>query len=338
MTSDVPHTEAADEESVLTMAAATLLAEAMPLQRLRSTLHLHLTDHTYVPKVMLPRSDWVTTVALPAFLVYRVRYPRTSDGGTMGLIGTGIGLDALAAIEVLAPARVLVTDLHHDVVAKAVENIQENLLDPLAVQVEGVVGSLGVPLLDRQEKVDLLYENLPNLPLPDGFDLFSSHHSSHFVRVSGGEVPAVVTRDLLELHFLFLLQALPLLNAGGRILCAIACRRPLASLLALPQAAGFDSRLLLYTWKIQADAQEVVQGYAAHQQRGGGPFYFHRLETLERVFGSRSVVTTVDQALGLEQVLHADAVDAAVALELLEAGVLLGHTVAVIEASPHAGQ
>ena len=88
----------------------------------------------------------------------------------MGLIGTGAGLDALAAIEVLAPTRVLVTDLHHDVVAEAVRNIQENLLEPRAVQVEGMVGSLGTPLLDGQETVDLLYENLPNIPLPDGFD------------------------------------------------------------------------------------------------------------------------------------------------------------------------
>jgi methylase of polypeptide subunit release factors len=41
----------------------------------------------------------------------------------VGLIGTGAGLDALAAIEVLAPAQVLVTDLHYDVVAAAVRNI-----------------------------------------------------------------------------------------------------------------------------------------------------------------------------------------------------------------------
>jgi methylase of polypeptide subunit release factors len=328
-------TEAADDGAILTFATSTLLADAMPYQRLPPTLHLHLTEHTYVPKVNLPRSDWVTAVGLPAFLAYRDQYPGRIDGGAIGIIGTGIGLDALAAIEVLSPARVLVTDLHHDVVTKAVQNIRENLVNSLAVKVEGLVGSLGAPLIDHQEKVDLLYENLPNLPLPDGFDLFRSHHSSHFVRVSGGEIPSIVTRDLLELHFLFLCQALPLLNVGGRILCAIACRRPLSTVLALPQTAGLDSRLLLYTWKIQADAQEVVQGYAAHQQRGGGPFYFHRVDTLQQAFGSRSTVTTVDEALDLEEALKADAVDAAAALELLGADIPLGHTIAVIEACPH---
>jgi methylase of polypeptide subunit release factors len=334
MASELLPTDPPGGGSVLTFPASTILAEAMPLQHLRPTLHLHLPDHTYVPKVTLPRSDWVSAVALPAFLAYRARYEGTGKGGTVGLIGTGAGLDALAAIEVLAPARVLVTDLHHDVVAEAVRNIQENLLEPHAVQVDGMVGSLGAPLLDGQETVDLIYENLPNLPLPDGFDLFSSHHSSHFVHASGGDVPATVIRDLLELHFLFLCQAPPLLNAGGHVLCAIACRRPLATLLAMPQQVGFDTRLLLYTWKIQADAQEAVQGYAAHQQRGGGPFHFYRIETLERAFGSCSRVTTAEQALDLEQALHAEAVDAAVALQLLEAGVPLGHTVAIIEASP----
>jgi methylase of polypeptide subunit release factors len=114
MASELLHTDPSGGGSVLTFPASTLLAEAMPLQRLRSTLHLHLTDHTYVPKVTLPRSDWVTAVALPAFLAYRAQYQGAGEGGTVGLIGTGAGLDALAAIEVLAPARVLVTDLHHD--------------------------------------------------------------------------------------------------------------------------------------------------------------------------------------------------------------------------------
>jgi hypothetical protein len=200
--------------------------------------------------------------------------------------------------------------------------------------VESLVGSLGTPLLARQAACDLLYENLPNIPLPAGLDLLSSHHSSHFVRVSGDEVPAIVAQDLLALHWRVLRQASPLLKADGRLLCAIGCRRPLASLLALPHAAGCDSQLLLYTWKIQAEAPDVVQGYAAHQRRGGGPFHFYRVEALERAFGPRPLVTTAAQAVALEQALQPEAIDAEAALQLLDAGVLLGHTVAVLEATP----
>jgi hypothetical protein len=82
-----------------------------------------------------------------------------------------------------------------------------------------------------------------------------------------------------------------MLTADGRLLCAIGCRRPLASLLALPHTAGCDSQWLL--------------------------------------------VTSTPQAIALEQALLPDAVDAEEALHLVEAGVPLGHTVAVLETTPH---
>jgi methylase of polypeptide subunit release factors len=320
---------------VLTFPAAVLLAGTLPLQRLSPTLRLRLTEHTYVPKVAVPRSDWVATVALPALLTYRARYPDTVGGGTVGMVGTGAGLDALAAIEVLAPARVVVTDVHQAVVTQAVQNIQANLRAPQAVQVDGLVGNLGEPFFARHVRCDLLYENLPNIPLPAGLDLLRGHHSAHFVRDTGQEVPASVAQDLLALHWCILRQASQLLTADGRLLCAIGCRRPLASLLALPHAAGCDSQLLLYTWKLQAEVLEVVQGYAAHQRRGGGPFHWYRVAALERAFGPQPLVTSPTAAIALEQALLPEAVDAEAALPLVEAGVPLGHTVAVLEATPH---
>jgi hypothetical protein len=45
-------------------------------------------------------------------------------------------------------------------------------------------------------------------------------------------------------------------------------------------------------------------------------------------------VTSTTQAIALEQALRPDAVDAEAALHLVEAGVPLGHTVAVLEATP----
>jgi methylase of polypeptide subunit release factors len=319
---------------LLTFPAAGLLAGTLPFQRLSPTLRLRLTEHTYVPKVAVPRSDWVATVALPAFLTYRARYPDTVGGGTVGMVGTGAGLDALAAIEVLAPARVVVTDVHQEVVTQAVHNIQANLRAPHTVQVEGLVGDLGEPFLARHVPCDVLYENLPNIPLPAGLDLLKSHHSAHFVHDTGEAVPPNVAEDLLGLHWRLLRQASLLLTATGHLLCAIGCRRPLAALLALPHAAGCNSQLLLYTWKIQAEALEVVQGYAAHQRRGGRPFHFYHVAALERAFGPQPLVTSTAQALALERALLPEAVDAEAALHLVESGVPLGHTVAVLEATP----
>jgi hypothetical protein len=126
--------------------AAGLLAGTLPFERLSLPLRLRLTEHPYVPQVAVPRSDWVATVAFPAFLTSRARYPDTG-GGTVGMVGTRAGLDARAAIEVLAPACVVVTDIHQEVVTQAVHNIQANLRAPHTVQVEGRVGDLGEPFL-----------------------------------------------------------------------------------------------------------------------------------------------------------------------------------------------
>ena len=222
----IPPAVPPDDPSLLTFPAAMLVGETLPCQRLSSTLRLHLTEHTYVPKVAVPRSDWVTTVALPAFQAYRTRYPERVEGGTVGVVGTGAGLDALAAIEILAPARVVVTDVHQEVVSWAVHNIQANLRAPHTVQVEGLVGDLGEPFLARHVPCDVLYENLPNIPLPAGLDLLRSHHSAHFVHDTGEAVPPNVAEHLLGLHWRLLCQASLLLTATGHLLCAIGCRRP----------------------------------------------------------------------------------------------------------------
>jgi len=226
--------------------------------------------------------------------------------------------DALAAIEVLTPARVVVTDVHQEVVTQAAHTIQANLRAPHTVQVEGLVGDLGEPFLARHVPCDVLYENLPNIPLPAGRDLFRSHHSAHFVQDTGEAVPPHGAEDLLGLHWCLLRQAVLLLTTTGHLLCAIGCRRPLAALLALPHAAGCNSPLLLYTWKIQAEALEVVQGYAAHQRRGGRPFHFYHVAALERAFGPQPLVTSTAQALALERALLSEAVDAEAALHLVE--------------------
>src|SRR5262245_35155394 len=132
----IPPAVPSDDPSLLTFPAAELLAGTLPFERLSPTLRLRLTELTYIPKVAGPRSDWVATVAMPALLTYRARYPDTVGGGTVGIVGTGAGLDALAAIEVLAPTRVVVTDVHQEVVTQAVHNIQANLRAPHTVQVD----------------------------------------------------------------------------------------------------------------------------------------------------------------------------------------------------------
>jgi methylase of polypeptide subunit release factors len=154
-------------ELIMEMPASVFFGER-PLCRLRDTLKLVVTGHTYLPKPESPRSDWITVAALPAFLALRERSKRSGIKIlSFCAIGTGAGIDAMAAVEVFSPRYVVVTDLHSDVVRTAVSNIGRNLLNPDTVKIVGCVGALGTPLHKRELKFDLIYENLPNgLPIP----------------------------------------------------------------------------------------------------------------------------------------------------------------------------
>ncbi len=316
--------------------AQWLFAETRQPQRIAPELHVELTEHTYLPKVHSPRSDWVASVAIPAFEAYAKRC--ADQGRAVGdfcTIGTGAGLDALAAIEILNPQRVTVTDLHATVVERALSNIRRNLLAPETVQLDGRVGDLATPLLDGSQRFDLIYENLPNIPLLEGIDLNKGINSSSFIISQRSDLPESVANDLLELHYLFLCQAHALLTPGGRVLSSIGARVPLTSLLQMPSHANYQADILLYTWKIQSEPKEVVGSYAVHQQKGRGPFYFYPVEVLREVFDRVPVVDSLERAMAVESQLSAHAIDAETAIALVQSGQPIGHTVAVVQATPN---
>lgn len=95
------------------------------VSRIRPRARLDLTDRSYLPKALDPRNDWVASVAAPAFLALTqtgVEAPKFCT------IGTGSGLDALAAIEILKARHVVILDLHVDVARQTHRNIQNNVV------------------------------------------------------------------------------------------------------------------------------------------------------------------------------------------------------------------
>ncbi|AHF05592.1 hypothetical protein MARPU_12955 [Marichromatium purpuratum 984] len=303
------------------------------IQRLTPELRVELTEHTYLPKIDVPRRDWVASVAIPSFIAYASKYGlNESDLVDFCSIGTGSGIDAIAAIELLGPAHVVVTDMHHDVVDKAVGNILANLLEPSRFQVEGHVGDLAEPLLETGQLFDLIYENLPNIPLLEGIDLEHGMNSSSYIRSREHGLPEAIRNDLLELHYSLLRQAGSILKPGGHVLCSIGARVPITSILEMPRHAGFDPELLIYTWKIQSEPEEVVGSYAVHQKHGHGPFQFYPVEILREVFADLDPAQSLDAALEIEARLQPHAIDAETAIAIVQKGVELGHTVVVVDA------
>ena len=316
----------------LTLSYRDFLGEE-PL-RVKERLHLELTEHTYLPKTKDPRADWVASVAMPAFRALRAEQP---DGiGAFATVGTGVGMDALAAIEMLRPNTVMVTDIHPDVVVAAQRNVATNLVDGHGVELLSGTGALGEPLQASGCTYDVVYENLPNIPLPEDQTLANGMASSSFV---DRDLPVgpLASRYLLGLHAQLLGQAHSFLNPQGQVLSSIGARVPLQAILGMADEAGCDARLLTYTWKIQTEAEDVVGGYARCEAEGKGPFYFYPVEAVRRVFSRyASASEAALHAFEIEKELEPSRLCAQEALKLVGKRIPLAHTVAVIASQPHA--
>ncbi|CAH2598795.1 Class I SAM-dependent methyltransferase [Rhodovastum atsumiense] len=314
------------------VAAAPFLAITAP-ERIRSTLDLLVTDHCYEPRPDDPLADWVATVAVPAFKALRAL---AGPAAACASIGTGSGLDMLAAIEILGARRVGITDLHEDVVAAAAANIAGNLAPGHAVTIEAGTGDLLAPLRP-QGGYDMIYENLPNTPLRGSSTLETDRTSSKHLAPRPEQLPPLVETQLLALHYLALRQVVPVLAPGGSVLSTIGARVPLGVLLEMAALAGHAAEVLIYTWKHQADPEEMIGGYAAWQQDGLGPFHFYPAAVLREAFADDPPAAAGARALDLEAQLAPHRLDAPAALAALRAGETLAHTVAVLRSRPLPG-
>ncbi|MFD9500173.1 class I SAM-dependent methyltransferase [Streptomyces sp. NPDC060035] len=296
-------------------------------KRIRSSIGLKLSDHSYLPKADDPRADWVASVAVPAFKTLAQMGVLAPQFCT---IGTGAGLDVLAAVEILQARTVGFTDLHEDVLAHARENIQSNLLSQ-DVELIGGAGDILSPLVGKVSEVDVIYENLPNIPMMGSGDLADGQTSSTFIAERSEEIPGFAEKNLVTLHYLALQQAHPVLRVGGRALSSIGARVPLSEILALSGAAGYNGSILTYTWKVQSEPHEVVGGFAQWEREGLGPFHFYPVDVLREAFEGISVAAAGAQALQIEKELSPYEISAVDALALVEKGERVGHTVAILD-------
>ena len=297
------------------------------LERVKESVAVELSSHVFLPQVIDLKSDWVSHVATPAFkLLRRQGAPIESFCS----IGTGAGLDVLSAIEVLGAHRVGLTDVLDEVVQAASRNIQNNLKAPQEVVLETGFGDLLEPLRHYGSRYDVIYENLPNVPIPENEDVTESRKSAVHLAPRREVIPELVRHQLLDLHYLALVQAKEFLAPGGVVLSTLGARVPLAVFLELGKLAGLESTFLTYTWKVQAEAEDVLSGHVAKQREGLGPFHFYPAAALEEAFANISLEKSGRNALEIEAALAPHRLDALAAYEAWKAGTRIGHTVAVI--------
>lgn len=299
-------------------------------KRIKDYLSIEVADHAYLPKTEDIKSDWVAYIAAPAFKLIREKLGHDIDSFVS--IGTGSGIDVLAGIELLGAKRVGFTDLQRSVVAAAAQNVRNNLKSN-DIEFEFGDGDLLQPLKNGKRNYDVIYENLPNVPLANNTKIEDKRNSGHYLEKREEAIPEFVHEQMLDLHYLALKQARDYLAENGAVYSTLGGRVPLNAFIKLGELAGLRSEIFTYSWKVQAEPEDVILGYAAQEKAGLGPFRFYRAEDLQKAFANVSVKDSGNRAFEIEKALDSVKLTATAAYEAFKKGEVIGHTVAVLKSS-----
>jgi len=314
-------------ESVLVSTSDYLRIEKP--ERIQEQLSVKVTRHCFQPRFDDFESDWVAQVAVPAFKVYRQQRGGAAVDSFCS-IGTGSGLDVLSAVEILGATRVGLTDVHEDVVAAATDNIARNYNQRHPLTIESGYGDLLAPLRPYAAPYDVIYENLPNILLQSTEEVVAERNSSAYLPPRTEILPELVRQQMLDLHYLALVQAREFLLPGGAVLSCLGARVPLHVFHSLAELAGYVPSFLTYSWKVQGDP-ELISDYERNQENGFGPFFFYRAEVLQARFKHVGIAESGENALEIERSLLPHRLDPACAYAAFKNGERIGHTVAVLK-------
>lgn len=300
-------------------------------KRIKDYLSIEVADHAYLPKTEDIKSDWVAYIAAPAFKLIREKLGHDIDSFVS--IGTGSGIDVLAGIELLGAKRVGFTDLQRSVVAAAAQNVRSNIKETSKIEFEFGNGDLLQPLKNGKRNYDVIYENLPNVPLASNTKIEDKRNSGHYLEKREEAIPEFVHEQMLDLHYLALKQARDYLAQNGAVYSTLGGRVPLNAFIKLGELAGLRSEIFTYSWKVQAEPEDVISGYAVQEKAGLGPFRFYRAEDLQKAFANISVKDSGKRAFEIEKTLDSVKLTATAAYEAFKKGEVIGHTVAVLKSN-----
>ena len=300
----------------------------------KDEFNITVEDHAYLPHIDDIENDWLAFIAVPAFKLARKKH----DGkafSSFASIGTGPGLDVLAGAEILGAHKLGFTDLQDSVVNTAAANVRDNLTGSSFNLVYGA-GDLFDPFRGKgangeNQRFDVIYENLPNVPLSQDKEVTDSRNSGHYLEERQEPIPKEVHANMLDLHFLALNQVSSFLTKDGFILSLMGGRVSLDSFVRLGELAGVQSEIFTYGWKVQAEPEDVIGGYADQEAQGYGPFTFYRSEDLAAAFEGVNVETSGAKAFEIESKLADKKLTATEAFEIWKKGGSIGHTVVVLK-------
>lgn len=256
-------------------------------------------------------------------------------------LGTGPGIDAIGASVIFENlAQLVITDIDMKIINLAKENVLLNLGGKNIELVE-LCGSLCTPLEENGIKVDLIYENLPNIP--EATQIINNRMAASFFNptsvqmATAQEVEAlteIAEKYLLMTHFAVWNSAKDCLDRNGSVISSIGGRVPYSIFIKLVEGSGYLFSELAAGFKVQTEPEEVIGGYARLEQKNGVNFEFYKYaEAIELLHGAGVTYPFAhENGAELKDIIEKAKVNANEAKNLSRNNILIGHTVHMIRA------
>lgn len=236
-------------------------------------ISVEFNDSTYFPDGEL-QSGW-----LPALYKGLVKYKeKVRSAKSITLVGIGPGIESFLFLEMFKPRHLLCLDINAAVLPVAEKNILNNLQLNCQLSLKVVKSNLLDYLENNKIKVDLIYENLPNLRISNSDILKSGTRSASFFDETinqKGTITDIYDKSMLRLHHNFLVQAKKCLRPKGRVICCIGARIPIPIIKSMFETLGFTFKILHADLILQLNAEEVIETYKGiEEQRSDQGFLF----------------------------------------------------------------
>ena len=199
----------------------------------------------------------------PAILSFKKYLDLFPKPNTFAIVGTGTGLDAIAANYLFDPKKTIIMDLHPQIPNLAKQNVLKYHPNK---KIQAYKGDLCNPLIKNNIKVDLIYGNIPNIPTND-YVFNDLKTASYFNPKMNSDCPQKFKDYLLEHQYLLLKSAHKSLNKGGKVIAAIGGTMSFDLLEDLFRYAGFEPLPLINLFKEQLEWDEVLGGYSKYETK-----------------------------------------------------------------------
>lgn len=236
-----------------------------------SDVHIEVNEDTYLPPGEM-EAGWLYNI------YERLASHKCSRSiESMAIVGIGPGVEALLFVEVFEVKKLFCFDINKGVLNAAKDNILKNLKIPGDINLVVEQSNLLDYLVKNNIRVELIYENLPNLRLFSNLPLIEGSKTASFYSEGENEdvdVPDMYDSNMLRLHYRFLLQAKRCLLPNGNVICCIGARIPISVIESMFISLGYTFKIMHLGVVQQLNAKEVVDTYREIEENSKNSFLF----------------------------------------------------------------